>query len=381
MHNILNNWRYYGLGKEEYKKCMEKTFIDNLYNLRQANASVAVLACLFTLFPLVVERNYIKASIHFSCAVFAFCLGLFATYKARQFKQGKKVSNKLIYAKIFLYYANVILFGIYLGVFSNPGKLAVSFMGILMCALFLFNMPPLVNLGFTLGALAVFMTATIMVKPVRDWSLDVVNSMFACSIGQFFGWHIIMFRMSLASTAAKLETERNDYYDQSIVDELTQLKNRRDFTLTFKRFLSNHRQSDNYLCIAILDIDFFKNYNDHYGHPMGDDCLRAVGKVLHDLKEPKGIYAARIGGEEFAMIWFEEEKSHAGEVASFVNEQVRNLKMRHEKSEAAPYVTVSIGIHVAPVGVYDDTHILYDMADKALYAAKSGGRDRAVITY
>jgi diguanylate cyclase (GGDEF)-like protein len=381
MQGLLDRWHFYTLGEEDYKKCIQKIFFDNIHSLRQANMAVAILACLFTLFPLVVERNYIKAGIHFSCAVIAFFLCLFMSRKYRQFKQGKAVSNRLIYTQIILYYANVILFGIYLGVWSNPGKLAVSFMGILMCALFLFNMPPLANLGLTLAAMALFMTATILVKPTRDWSLDVVNAMFAGSIGLFFGWQITKFRMSLASTASKYEAERNDYYDQSTVDELTQLKNRRDFTQTFQRFLSSYRQSDIFLCISILDIDFFKNYNDYYGHPKGDECLRAIGRVLNNLRETKSVYSARIGGEEFAMIWFEREISHASEIALWVNQAVRDLKIPHEKSQAAPYVTVSIGVFVAQCGVYNDTRILYDRADKAMYTAKSGGRDRAVITY
>jgi diguanylate cyclase (GGDEF)-like protein len=130
-----------------------------------------------------------------------------------------------------------------------------------------------------------------------------------------------------------------------------------------------------------MDIDFFKNYNDHYGHPMGDDCLRAIGRVLNNLKVTKDIYTARIGGEEFALIWFEKEINHAKEITSLTNQAVRDLNIPHVKSKAAPYVTVSIGVHVAQCGVYDDPHILYDLADKALYAAKSGGRDRAVITH
>ncbi|MCL2100456.1 MAG: GGDEF domain-containing protein, partial [Fibromonadales bacterium] len=78
----------------------------------------------------------------------------------------------------------------------------------------------------------------------------------------------------LVLIANKLEDERNHYFDKSTIDELTQLKNRRDFMDTFKRYLSNYRQSDNFLCIAIMDIDFFKKYNDHYGHLAGDECLQ-----------------------------------------------------------------------------------------------------------
>ena len=377
---LFYNWRYYMLGHDEYKKCLDKIFFNNLYGLRQANTTVAVVGALFTMFPLIIERNYPKAAIHSGLALVALFFRFIVSHKCQLYMKGKQVSNRFIYGMIVAFYVNVIIFGIYLGVWANPGKLAVSYMGILICALFLFNIPPLLNLCLTIGAMGLFITATIMVKPFRDSSLDVVNSLFAGCISQYFGWQIVMFRMSLASTANKLEEERNSYYNQSTVDELTQLKNRRDFMQTFQRFLTNYRQSDSFICIALLDIDFFKNYNDHYGHPQGDECLRSVGKTLGDLHESMSIYAARVGGEEFALIWFEKEISNSNSVAAMVNQKVSDLNIPHAKSRVAPYVTISIGVHVAPCGAFHDINTLYDLADKALYSAKRTGRNRAVVS-
>lgn len=379
MLSLLTKWRFFNLGKEEYKKCMEKTFVHNLYSLFQANIIVIITACSFTVYPFFVEKNLFKTSIQMACAVFAGILSVFVHFKINQYEKKKQVSNRSIYAMILIYYINVIGFGIYLGVFANPGRLAVSFMGILICALFLFNISPILNLCLTVSALALFITATVLVKLPNEWSFDVVNSLFAGCICQFFGWQITMFRISLASTAGKMEAERNSYYNQSTVDELTQLKNRRDFMQTFQRFLFSHRQSDNFLCVAMLDIDFFKKYNDYYGHLQGDDCLRAIGKALGSM-DSMGIYSARIGGEEFALIWFENEIANAYYVASRVNQMIRDLDIPHVRSKVAPRVTISIGIHIAKCGAYKDTQPLYDLADKALYAAKSDGRDRSVIT-
>jgi diguanylate cyclase (GGDEF)-like protein len=134
------------------------------------------------------------------------------------------------------------------------------------------------------------------------------------------------------------------------------------------------------LCIAILDIDFFKNYNDYYGHPKGDDCLRKIGKAFKDLQSKLNIYAARIGGEEFALIWFERETANVQNVASLISETVRQLNIPHEKPSAAPYVTVSIGIYVVRCGASNDVNNMYNLADKALYLAKKDGRNRAVIS-
>lgn len=148
---------------------------------------------------------------------------------------------------------------------------------------------------------------------------------------------------------------------------------------TFQRFLTNHRQSDNFLCVAIMDIDWFKNYNDHYGHPQGDECLRMIGKALKNLHKD-GIYTARIGGEEFALLWHAELSSDAENVGMRVNQIISDLKIPHEKSNAAPYITVSIGIHVAKCDIPHEINDLYNLADKALYAAKNSGRNCTVVS-
>jgi diguanylate cyclase (GGDEF)-like protein len=380
MKAFFNKWRFYGLGQDEYKKCMEKTFDGNVSGLRKASAMVAVVAASFSFFPLIVEKNIFKAGFYIGTAIVAILMYIFVRYKFNQSRKEKQVSNRFIYTLITLYYANIILFGIYLGVWANPGKLAGAFIGIIICALFLFNIPSLLHLCLTFVAMTIFITATIWVKSFSDWILDVPNAVFAGAISISIGWQIIKNRMSLILFASKMEAERDSYYDQSTIDELTQLRNRRDFMLTFQRYLSNYRQTDNFLYIAILDIDFFKNYNDYYGHPEGDECLRKIGKVLKDLQNSMNIYAARIGGEEFALLWFEEEFTNADNVASRINQMIHDLNIQHEKSEVAPYVTVSIGVHIVRCGTSFDIHALYDLADKALYTAKKNGRNRTVVS-
>jgi diguanylate cyclase (GGDEF)-like protein len=149
---------------------------------------------------------------------------------------------------------------------------------------------------------------------------------------------------------------------------------------TFQRFVSHHRPSDKYLCIAILDIDCFKNYNDHYGHPKGDECLSEVGRVLNDLQTNKGIYTARVGGEEFAMLWHIENLSDANDIGIYINQVIRDLNIPHEKSIVVPYVTASIGIHIIQLGIPHDIKDLYNLADKSLYNAKKNGRNCTVVS-
>jgi len=377
MRGLLDKWRYYGLGENEYKKCMNKVFAKNIYTLRRTNAMAFIISASAMVFPVFLDKNLTKIMIYMgTCAVAAI---LYLLVRCRYRRNEDKVNKTLVYTLISLTYVNITAFGIYLGVWANPGMIAGTYPGILISVLLLFYIPAVYHLCLTLCSMVVFTVLAVIFKSPAVYSIDIPNIFLAGIVSLVIGWQVIMNRVSLASHADNMEDERNNYYDQSTIDELTQLKNRRHFTNTIQRTVTNYRQSDNYLCVAIMDIDFFKNYNDYYGHPEGDECLRKVGEALKDLYNNMNIYAARIGGEEFALIWFEEEITETQNVASCVCEKIRSLNIRHEKSEAAPYVTVSVGVNVTPCGVIYDIETLYNLADKALYAAKQNGRNRFVI--
>ncbi|MDR0494457.1 MAG: GGDEF domain-containing protein [Treponema sp.] len=353
---------------------MNKIFVNNLQILRQANTIVAVFAGSFLILSIIAERNPAKAGFCCAAAVIALLFSVFINYKM----QTVLVNNRFIYTFITIFYANVMILGISLSVLS-PEKLATIFLCFEIGALLMFIISPLFNLCLTGGGLIIFIVSTVLIKKSEIWILDIINALVAAVMSLYFNWNVSKLRLGLEISATMLEDERNSYLDQSTIDELTQLRNRRDFQQTFKRYLSNYRTSDNWLCIALLDIDFFKYYNDHYGHPKGDDCLRAVGRVLNSLNDTHDVYSARVGGEEFALLWFESETSHVDTVVSRLQELIRDLKIPHEKSKVSPYVSISIGIFVEPCGMSDDTQTLYDKADKALYAAKEGGRNCAII--
>jgi len=281
---------------------------------------------------------------------------------------------------ITLYYINLMLFGIYLSAWSNPNKVGTIFLCFLICALQMFIISPLYNLCCTLMAMLVFMVSCIALKSANNWVFDCVNATIAGLIGLFFNWQSSKLRLRMEISANMLENERNRYLNESIIDELTKLNNRRHFMQTFQRYLSNYRTNDDWLCISIADLDFFKNYNDHYGHPMGDDCLRSVGQAFKKLNEKMGVYSARVGGEEFAMLWFEKDVSHADKVISNMSNLIRDMKIPHDKSKVSEFVTMSLGVYIEKCGMSGDVQALYDLADKALYIAKESGRNCAIIS-
>jgi len=376
MRKFLYWWRFYSFGREQYQECINNAFINNLPSLRQGNTLVAIFAVVCAIIPIFAEDyNFLKAGIFLGVAVFAILISISSNYVMQQIN----VSNKTIYLLITLFYANLMLSATYLSTWDHPDQPASLVFCFFICALLLFINPPQFNLILTLSAMAILISSSILSKDFSIWIFDVVYTVVAGALGLFFSWHIAKLRLGLELSANQLEEERNKYVDQSITDELTQLRNRRDFMNTFQRYLSNYRSSDDYLCIAIADIDFFKFYNDHYGHPKGDECLRSIGAVLNNLKDDLGVYTARVGGEEFAALWFEKDIAHVDNVVTHWAEAIKNLAIPHEKSKVNENVTMSIGVYVSKCGAYSDTKALYDMADKALYTAKGSGRNCAVV--
>ncbi|MCL2176045.1 MAG: GGDEF domain-containing protein [Treponema sp.] len=351
---------------------METAFKNNISALRWANLVFFSLAALFSIFPIITEKAFIKAIFYLGSAVAALTVFIIATCLARQSRNNQQISKTFIYALILIYYLNVMFFGFYLAVWAEPGKIAGSFIGIFICVLFLYNISPLLYLSLTLISLGLYIAAIILVKTPAVWNYDIQNAFFAAALSLIFGWQIIMNRITMMSNARKLR-------EGSTIDELTNLKNRRDFMNTFQRFLVSPRQSENILCIALVDIDYFKDYNDYYGHKKGDECLRKIGAALNTLSKAESIYAARVDGGKFALLWHTAKSENAGNVGSRLNQIIRDINIPHEKSKAASCITVSIGIHAAICNNSHDIKDLYSLAEKALNTAKDNGRNCTVV--
>jgi diguanylate cyclase (GGDEF)-like protein/PAS domain S-box-containing protein len=186
---------------------MDRLFVDrNLIGLQRANIIIAVLVLCFSVVPIIIEKNPTKAGVFFAIAVVALLLAFTAKNKINQYKQNKPVSRQFVNGLIVLYYINIMSFGIYFDVFENLVGIAGLYQAFLIVALFLFAMSPLFYLYLTLGAMVVFIAATVWVKIPLHWTYDIINALVAAIIGPVFGWQINRYRISAASGIRKAET-------------------------------------------------------------------------------------------------------------------------------------------------------------------------------
>ena len=177
----------------------------------------------------------------------------------------------------------------------------------------------------------------------------------------------------------QLETANRKLRLLSSIDGLTGIPNRR----TLDRFMENEwaraTRTKSSLAVVMMDIDYFKQYNDNYGHQKGDEALRLIGKALEVvIKRPSDI-VARYGGEEFAMVLGYADNRDALLMAEKVRDSIELLKIPHEFSKAGNFITISAGISsIVPNGEATILSLVKN-ADKALYQAKNEGRNRVKV--
>lgn len=173
---------------------------------------------------------------------------------------------------------------------------------------------------------------------------------------------------------------KNDMLEKlSMYDGLTNIRNRRFFDETFEKTFSEIKRDKKSLAVLMIDIDFFKPYNDNYGHGQGDETLRKVAKALEKTIKRASDFVARYGGEEFVILLKDINKDGVEAVANNLLNAIRELKITHEFSKIENYVTISIG-----ASFYNSSSDITKLelllkADETLYNVKNSGRNNFAI--
>ena len=173
-------------------------------------------------------------------------------------------------------------------------------------------------------------------------------------------------------------TNKKHIEELSITDELTKIYNRRFFNIKIEEEINRAKRDKKELCLIMLDIDFFKQYNDTYGHQEGDIVLKSVANVLKNKTNRADDFAFRVGGEEVVIITHI-EKDKVLNYANSIKDDIENLKIEHSGNKASKYVTISLGVVCKNAIEINSSEELYKQADINLYEAKRGGRNCVVI--
>jgi len=177
-------------------------------------------------------------------------------------------------------------------------------------------------------------------------------------------------------TEQQLLTLQKELEDLSFRDGLTGVANRRKFDAVFEQEWAEARRQVQPLSLILLDVDFFKRYNDHYGHVEGDDCLRRVAKALTPTATRPRDFLARYGGEEFVLLLPASDEAASKLLAERCRQAIFKAQIAHAASPSGQLLTVSMGVGTIIPAAGDDPVRFIDLVDQRLYRAKQRGRDR-----
>jgi len=252
--------------------------------------------------------------------------------------------------------------------FLFPSVMLLILYCYLMCGLAFYN--------------AVFANALVFLGYfVAAWSLDVPSPAFRYGILAIMCANLIgaMILYAQERTARLRFLEAALLREMVVRDGLTGIHNRRMFDQHLQLAWNMAVRDGKSLALLLVDIDYFKRYNDRYGHQAGDDCLRIVAGALQQCARRPMDFVARYGGEEFAVVLYEASREYVAEVLTRIQRSIAELNIPHEASRVASRLTVSIGAAFILPGANRTHDGLIQLADEALYSAKEQGRNRVVV--
>jgi diguanylate cyclase (GGDEF)-like protein len=357
--------------KEALETCREETLKHNVRSLFIISLVTAILIGLFSFVPVLIEKQADTCAAYFVTAAAEFFVAFYASYLFKH----DKCKPALVIAGFLVFYVSLMAFGIFLGIIKRPGELAsivwIFFTGAQIFLVINFFGSLLLNLA----TITVFSVFAVLIKPFGIWIFDILGIIIAGLAAMIISRYMYYTVIKGMLATRRLEIERNRFREESIKDELTGLSNRRDYLHAVNFYISVCQHVHQTICAIMMDVDFFKYYNDYYGHLKGDMVLRAIGKELQSMIEEDRVFAARVGGEEFIVLWTENRVSEAERVAIKLRRKIFDLQIPHEKSLVAPYVTASLGMYILRGGSTDSIEDFYNNTDAALYEAKRQGRN------
>lgn len=366
LHSTFNRMFYISNSKWLFSSNIEDISHSNARSLRLASMMSAILSGFYSLHAAFYLEWYLPLML----ICLPFCLISSSIWVfLRLYRKKSDFPSRLIGMLCLLFIHLLLLFAMALGLLSFPGQVGYFFPVLSICAFALFIMPLWRVFLIQLAFYTLYLYLSFLSKPLFVFQIEV----YLCATSLIMGFAVARnaFGLQLSEGRAKYHLRV-----MGLTDALTGLPNR----YSLKNYMQTACNQPNCsgLWVYMVDIDDFKQYNDHFGHQAGDDCLRDVSQSLSFVARQHGALICRYGGEEFIVVLKGAGAAQAMDMAEQLRKVVEHRALENPKSPVG-HITVSIGMDTCQHRVCPDWQQAINRADKAMYAAKSQGKNRVCL--
>lgn len=321
------------------------------------------------------EYQYIYLGMYIFLLLFAL-ISAAVLFKRRKYTTFEISEQKLLNIYTHAFVLIVMIWGVIIALLDQPvyGQVIAFVTNYVFCACLLLIRP------------RVFISIQIIPLALLFLLLPFFQKNSSIILGHYINLAALLIPLTISSYRSYIyfyDNVLNKIKEKEVSekDELTSLYNRRKMSTFVEEKIIDGRETINSIGVLMLDVDYFKKYNDYYGHLQGDAALQSIGNVLAQMLEQKDVFAARYGGEEFIVIITNKTKDEVDSIALGIKHKINQLKIPHEASKVSNLLTVSIG-QCYSIDKQIDIYEIIKKADDSLYEAKVRGRNQiASVVY
>lgn len=371
---IMDKWINYGLPADKVRDGEIEIRKENINLLLSMSFAVVVIIAIFIWFPFVVKQSIAETLYYLFTGIASAVVMIISS---RMKKNPKLLENTIAYKSVCIVFMEfTMLFGVYVGVITNSLNIAGLYLFIFLWAEINFIISVVDNFMVGLSSAAICLICSYFLKTRLFFMYDLANVTVVFIVSMMSCWAMGKQRIERIIAQQELNSANEALSWNSFRDPLTKLYNRRKFFEEKDKYIDSNGCTKTRLVIGIMDIDFFKDYNDTFGHDEGDKVLIRISKIFARLSMKREVLFCRWGGEEFMGIFPIDKDDDEVQLGNELLKAVQKSGVVAANKTVCENLTASIGITVVEEGCKFEWNEIYKKCDEALYIAKNNGRNR-----
>ena len=373
IERVLHDVDFFGIPTDDLLGCGQEFRRENMKTLRNMAGVAFVFSFFIGVVPFIILHHYVNAAV---IGTYVILTVIFSKVAADMLK--KEVIPLKTYYLVHSFNICSYTYGIYVGMTTGRENASIVFVVLLVTLQAFFLIRPRTTFLITLVMSLVFCISSFVMKDHMYFLYDMRNVSLALFISVPMNYVTAKSRVTNIVEKRKTKVAYTRLYDDHLKDSLTGVMTKAVIEEAVPPYCRRCESEGINIFVAIMDVDFFKQYNDTYGHIKGDEVLERIGSILKNIAVTYKINIGRIGGEEFMIVGKTESRQQAESICETIRVACEALGVPHKASDVSETLTVSLGVVYAAAGSEVEPMEIYERADRALYRAKKEGKNRVI---